>query len=265
MTRFLEANERTHHLCIGGGTSESAIVFSNSLGTDLRIWDDVIGMLPPDIRTFTYDKSGHGLSEGGAITVEDFADDLAALMDKADLSKAMVCGVSFGGMIAQSLATRRPDLVGGLVLCNTSFRIGDRESWDTRIDALDRDGLGPMTHDIIERWFSATFRSTNPVQTRGFHTMLAHMPLSGYRAVCSAIRDADLQASARNISCPTLCIAGSADLATPPPVVEALAREIPSAQYQCFDDVGHLPCIEAPGDLATAFKEHLKTLSASRD
>lgn len=263
MTRFLGANGRIHHVLMRGGPSESTIVFANSLGTDLRIWDEVIRQLRPDVKTLAYDKSGHGLSEGGATTVQDFAEDLAALMDMSGVSRALICGVSFGGMIAQSLAARRPDLVGGLVLCNTSFRIGDLESWNARLDALDRDGLGPISQGIIERWFSATFRKENPVQTRGFRTMLAHMPLQGYRAVCVAICDADLQADARNISCPTVCIAGSADLATPPPVVEALANEIPGAHYRCLDDVGHLPCIEAPGALANILNETLKTQSAS--
>ncbi len=262
MAQFAQINGKTLHFAHRAGAGGRAIVFSNSLGTDMRIWDDVIAQLPPDIPVLTSDKSGHGLSEPGAQSIADHADDLIALMDHLGLSQALICGVSVGGMIAQDLAARRPDLAAGLVLCNTAYQIGDAAFWGARIAALDADGLGALAGPVIARWFGETFRTNEPVRTAGFRTMLAHTPQAGYRAVCEAIRDANLKKATATISCPTLCVAGSSDLTTPPDSVIALANVIPGATYTCLDDVGHLPCIEAPTALAALVKKAYDQLGA---
>ena len=261
MPDFVRANGRLHHVRFRPGDGARAIVFANSLGTDLRIWDGVIQRLPPDAPILTYDKSGHGLSEGGATTMQDFAEDLAALMDTLDLREALICGVSVGGMIAQALAAARPDLAAGLVLCNTGHRIGTRESWTDRIAALDDSGLDAMADGVLERWFAPAFRHAHPDLVAGCRMMLTRTPDAGYRAVCAAIRDADLTETTSRIACPTLCIAGSHDQATPPAVVRAMADLIERGGYRRFDGVGHLPCIEAPNLLAACLCDRLEALT----
>ncbi|GLQ29125.1 3-oxoadipate enol-lactonase [Sulfitobacter pacificus] len=260
MSDFLTIQGRVHHFDLRPGTARVPIVFVNSLGTDLRIWDRVIAALPAEWTVLTYDKSGHGLSQGGARTMEEFASDLAALMEANSLEGAMVCGVSVGGMIAQALAASRSDLVAGLVLCNTAHRIGTPESWEERIAALDTTGLEAMADGIIERWFSPTFRRDHPQATAGYRMMLARTPLAGYRAVCAAIRDADLTEATQRLTCPTLCVAGTDDRATPPDLVQALSQLIPTAGFTCYDNVGHLPCIEAPDRLARDIQTHMAAL-----
>ena len=261
MPDFLRANGRLHHACFRRGSGGRTLVFANSLGTDLRIWDKVIQSLSPDQPILTYDKSGHGLSEGGSLTVSDFASDLAALMDKLGLRDAMICGVSMGGMIAQTLAATRPDLVGCLVLCNTSHRIGTPESWAERIAMLDAASLEDMADGILERWFSKAFRNTQPDLVSGYRMMLTRTPKDGYRSVCAAIRDADLTSTTSRLTCPTLCVAGSDDQATPPQSVKAMSDVISGAGYICLDDVGHLPCIEVPDRLAAILGERLEALA----
>lgn len=261
MADFAAINGRVHHYALRQGTSDHSIVFANSLGTDLRIWDRVIAALPANWTVLTYDKSGHGLSQDGARTIEEFASDLAALMDANSLEGALVCGESVGGMIAQALAMSRPDLVAGLVLCNTAHRIGTPESWEERLAALDTTGLEAMADGIIERWFSPTFRRAHPQATAGYRMMLARTQLAGYRAVCAAIRDADFTEATQRLTCPTLCVAGTDDQATPPDLVQALSQLIPTASFNCYDDVGHLPCIEAPDRLARDIQTHMAALT----
>lgn len=261
MPRFREINGRLHHYHLRTGDAGRAIVFVNSLGTDLRIWDDVIERLPHGIPTLAYDKSGHGLSAGGAVSIEDLASDLAGLMDALGLRDALVCGVSVGGMIAQVVASTRPDLITGLVLCNTGHRIGTAEVWTDRITNLDEAGIEPMADGILERWFAPCFRETCPDVVAGYRIMLTRTPATGYRAVCAAIRDADLEDHARRIVCPTVCVAGSDDLATPPDVLDALASLIPNAQCELYKSVGHLPCIEVPDMLADEILKHREAVA----
>ena len=109
------------------------IVFANSLGTDLRIWDDVRRSLDPKIPVLAMDTRGHGLSQSGPTDIATLAKDVADMMDNLGLTDALICGVSVGGLIAQSLAASRKDLVAGVMLCNTGAKIGDDATWTQRI------------------------------------------------------------------------------------------------------------------------------------
>ncbi|WP_116085088.1 3-oxoadipate enol-lactonase [Tropicimonas sp. IMCC34011] len=246
---FARVNGAVLHYLHREGTGRG-VVFLNSLGTDHRIWESAAGRLPKDIPLLFLDKRGHGLSETAPATMETFAEDVAALMDRCAMADALVCGVSIGGLIAQTLALRRPDLVGGLVLSNTGLRIGDPESWTARLDALETSGLEGMADGVLSRWFSDGFRTSNPDEVEGYRAMLTRTPKAGYAAACEAIRDTDLSGRAAEIAVPTLCIAGGADIATPPALVRALADAIPGATYEELDGVGHLPSIESPERVA---------------
>lgn len=236
------------------------VVFANSLGTDLQVWDRMIAMLPEGLRTLRLDKRGHGLSEcpAGGWSIEDLADDLIALMDRQEIKDAVVVGLSIGGLIAQSLAARRPDLCAGLVLMDTAAKIGDAATWNDRIAAVKASGLDAMADGVMERWFSAGFRSGRPEELAVWRAMLARTPPEGYAACCAAIRDADLRDAAPGLSMPTLAICGDEDGATTPEVVKATADMIPGARFELIQGAGHLPCVEQPAvctALLTAFME----------
>ncbi|MFW8595845.1 3-oxoadipate enol-lactonase [Cribrihabitans neustonicus] len=237
------------------------VVFLNSLGTDFRIWDGVISRLELPSPVLCMDKRGHGLSDEGPASIALLARDAAALMVRLGLSGGLICGVSVGGMIAQALAAQRPDLAAGLVLCNTGAKIGDAESWNARINAVLDHGIAAIAEGILERWFSAGFRAREPAALAGYRNMLTRTPPRGYAAVCGAIRDSDFSHSSANLTLPALCIAGSEDQATPPEVVEALARIIPGAGYRLIEGCGHLPCIEAPDTVAQELRQLYRQLA----
>lgn len=257
--RFAAPNGAVLHHVIREGRGRP-VVFANSLGTDLRIWQGVVAELDPRAPLLLWDKRGHGLSEEGPVDMETHAADLAGLMDLHGLSGALVCGVSVGGMIAQRLAADRPDLVGGLLLSNTGHRIGDDASWNARIDTVEREGIAAIAEPILERWLSPGYRAAQPEAMAGWRAMLTRTPASGYAATCRAIRDADLTGAARGINVPTLCLAGSDDGATPPDLLRELAGLVPGAEYRCLDGVGHLPSIERPGEVAALLRGLLERL-----
>jgi len=254
--RFARIDDTTLHYDLTAGDGVP-VVFLNSLGTDLRIWDDVLPELAPDTPILRMDKHGHGLSgEGsngnGTANMDRLISDAAGLMDHLGLAGALVCGVSVGGMIAQGLAAARPDLVRGLVLCCTGARIGDAESWAARIDTVQAGGLSPMADGILSRWFSPCFHSERPADLDGYRAMLTRTPASGYAAVCAVIRDTDLSTRSAALRLPVHCIAGEDDLATPPDLVQLLADLIPDATIETIPRCAHLPCIEAPCVVAAA-------------
>lgn len=252
--RAIRHDNRVLHAALRPGSGDKAgptVVFSNSLGTDLRIWDDVVDALPADWRLLRYDTAGHGLSSGGGgMSIKNHGADLVALMDAFAIDRALIVGLSVGGLIAQSVALTRPERVAGLVLSNTAARIGAPDLWTQRIAAIAEGGMAAIADATMERWFSARFRRERPDDLALWRTMLAHSPAEGYTALAAAIRDADFRTHASRITAPTLCIGASDDAATPPDAVRALAGLIPGAVYQELSGPGHLPCIEAPEAMA---------------
>ena len=237
-----------HYQLIGAPAGKPVIVFANSLGTDFRIWRDVIVRLAGDFAIVTYDMRGHGLSDlgGQTTTMDDHVADLAGLLDLLDTRQVIVCGLSVGGLVAQGLYAARPDLVRALVLCDTAHKIGTDESWNARIDAIRSNGIEPIARTILERWFTPAFRAEGNAAFAGYRNMLIRQPVEGYVATCEAIRDADFTEAAGRIAVPAICIVGDQDGATPPDLVLSTAKLIPGCRYEVIKDAGHIPCVEQP-------------------
>ena len=245
-----------HYQTIGAPAGKPVIVFANSLGCDFRIWRDVIVRLAGEYAIVTYDKRGHGLSDIGETpyTMDDHVSDLEALLDHLDVKKAVVCGLSVGGMIAQGLYARRPDLVRALILCDTAPKIGDVESWNARIKAVEDGGIAAISDTILERWFTPEFRKSDNPAFAGYRNMLTRSPVAGYAGTGAAIRDADFTREARLIGVPTLCVVGDQDGSTPPDLVLEMAKLIPAANYEVIAGAGHLPCVEQPESLVAVMR-----------
>lgn len=246
------------HYCAEG--TGPAVVFANSLGTDLRLWDAVLPLLP-GIRAIRFDKRGHGLSDcGPAEGIAGLATDAAALIEAVAGGPVVFVGLSIGGMIGQALAARRPDLVRALVLSNTAAKMGTAEAWNARIAAVQAGGVGSIADAVMERWFAPAFRATPALAP--WRNMLARTDAGGYAAACAAIAAADLTAQTAALRLPVLAIAGDSDGASPPDLVAATAALIPGADFRILPGAGHLPCVETPaawaGLVAPFLKEHAR-------
>ncbi|HTH96217.1 MAG TPA: 3-oxoadipate enol-lactonase [Stellaceae bacterium] len=235
------------------------IVFINSLGTDLRMWDDVVERLDGSFGVVRYDKRGHGLSEVGTTPykIEDHARDLAGILDHLGVKQAVICGISVGGMISLALSEMRPDLVRGMILSNTAHKIGTAEAWNGRIDAIKAGGIASIVETILDRWFLANFKSERSAAHRIYRRMLLRSDQAGYIATCEALRDGDFTETARKVKVPTLCIAGDGDLSVPPELTKSMAELIPNARFEVVKAAGHLPAIEQPQDFAPLIRQFM--------
>lgn len=255
--QFARINDVTiHYQIIGGPADKPVLVFANSLGTDFRIWRDVIVRLAGDFPILLYDKRGHGLSDLGQMpySIEDHATDLAGLLDFLSVKDAVICGLSVGGLVAQSLYQLRPDLVRALILCDTAHKIGTADSWNARIAQVEAHGIESIVDAIMERWFTPAFRRPENITFAGYCNMLIRQPAAGYAATCAALRDADLTEAAARIAVPTICIVGDQDGSTPPELVLSTAKLIPNARYEVIKDAGHIPCVEQPEALTEVIR-----------
>lgn len=251
--QFLKVDDAVlHYQVIGGPEDGPVLVFANALGTDFRIWRDVIVRLVGKFTILTYDKRGHGLSETGEgpVTIERHAEDLAAIIDHLGFARAIICGLSVGGLIAQQLYADRRDLVGALILCDTAGKMGDADLWNQRIAAIDANGIAALADRSMTDWFTPAFRAGRPDELAGYRTMLERQSPRGYTATCAAIRDTDLREKARQIGVPTLCVVGEHDGQTPLGAVRELAKSIPGSRFETIKGAGHLTPVETPERLA---------------
>lgn len=259
--QIFDANGIALHWREDGDPAGQPVVFANSLGTDLRLWDDLLAYLPQDgFRYIRYDKRGHGLSDcpPAPYAMDDLAQDAAALIEGLDLAPVIFVGLSIGGMIGQTLAAKRPELLKALVLSNTAAKMGSPEMWRQRIEAVSQGGIAAMSEAILDRWFAPAFRASDAAKAWGH--MLARCPVEGYLGCCAAIADTDLTASTTTLTLPTLALAGSHDGSSPPELVAQTAALITGSQCHTITDTGHLPCVEDPASygahLSAFLKEH---------
>jgi 3-oxoadipate enol-lactonase len=249
---FLQTGDFVQYYRAEGATGKPALLFANSLGSDLRIWDDVAGRLAERYHVIRYDLRGHGLSEAPAqpYSAADLAGDVVAILDRLNIQQAIVCGVSVGGLIAQAVALNFPARVRALVLSDTGAKIATAEAWQQRIDKVRADGVDSLVQMTMERWFSAGFRARCPADVRGYSLMLRQSAAAGYIGTCAALRDTDFRSVVAQIRQPALVLCGAEDIATPPELGRELAGSIPGAQFSLIEKAAHLPGVEQPNAVA---------------
>lgn len=257
---MIRAHTVLTHVVQAGPPDGLPVVFSNSLGTDLRVWDRLVPLLPPDWRLIRYDTRGHGLSScpPPPYGMGELVADAAAVLEALEVRGAVLVGLSIGGMIAQGLAAERPQLLRAMVLMDTAAKIGTEAMWDARIAAIARGGIAALEESILERWFSARFRKEAPEDLALWRHMLTRTPAEGYVGCARAIAQTDLMESTSRLRLPTLALVGSEDGSTPPDLVRETAGLIPGAEFRVIRGAGHLPCVEAPEAVAA----HIKTFVA---
>jgi 3-oxoadipate enol-lactonase len=236
------------------------LILSNSLGTTHRMWDPQVTAFTKHFRLLRYDTRGHGQSSitPGPYTIERLSWDVVHLLHFLQLKHVCFCGLSMGGMIGMFLGANAPDRFRKIVLCNTSAKVGTRETWNARIDAVQKSGMRAVAAGILERWLTPAYRSSHPVETAGILRMLEEANPEGYAACSAAVRDMDQRNILQNIKVPALVLAGTHDPATPPADGKFLAKHIPAASYVEVN-AAHLSNIEAQDDFNKCVVEFLAT------
>ena len=247
------------HYHLEGDADGMPIVFANALGTDFRLWDKIIARLPAGLRILRFDKRGHGLSScpGGDYHMDELVDDCARLLQALDIRDCLFVGLSIGGLIAQGMAIRYPQLLRAMVISNSAARIGNEAMWRERIALLRSDGIEAIADNIMQRWFARGFREQQALELAAWRNMLTRTPADGYIGCCAAIAASDFTEHSAALDLPTLLIAGREDGSVPPEVVRATADLITDSRYEVIEDAGHLPCVERPDEYARILNQFI--------
>jgi 3-oxoadipate enol-lactonase len=243
---FIKSGEAQIHYALEGDSASPVLMFSNSLGTNLSMWDPQTHNFGKKFRILRYDTRGHGQSSStpGPYSIEQLSKDVLTILDALKLDRVNFCGLSMGGMIGMWLGANAPEKLNKLILCNTGAKIGNAEGWNTRIETVRRTGMKSIASVVLDRWFTPTFRANAPATISNTQRMLEAVNPEGYASCCAAVRDFDFRAELARIRLPTLVITGAHDPATPPADGRFIAEHVPGARYVEFD-AAHLSNLEA--------------------
>lgn len=237
----------------GGNPSLPCLLFSNSLGTDMCMWDRQAAALADDFRIVRYDTRGHGRSGRGDATpdIARLGRDVLGLLDHLGIGRAHFCGISMGGLTGQWLGIHAPQRFARLVLANTASRIGSAEGWRDRAAQVRRDGMNGVADGAASRWFTPEFRAQAPSVVEPLIATLRSQDAEGYASCCDALADADLRALVTSIPLPTLVIAGAVDPVTTVADAQWMTDRIPGAAVATLP-ASHLSNIEAADAFSSA-------------
>jgi 3-oxoadipate enol-lactonase len=245
-----------HYRADGSGRP---VVLLHPVGLDLGCFDPLVREMGPGDRILRMDLRGHGRSPIGSspAALRDYAGDVYALLNQLQFGPAAVIGFSFGGMIAQVLALEWPDAVSALVVsaCPATLTEHGRGIMRERAGLTARDGMRSVVDATMTRWFSKSFRERGG--DRAFRDRLLADRLEGWTQAWRAMADLDTAPSLSSIRIPALCLAGEADVASPPAVVEAIARQIPGARFVVIPGAPHMLFVEQPRAVAAAITSFL--------
>lgn len=213
---LIQVDDVRLHVRTDGDPAGPCIVLSNSLGTDLSMWNAQAAALARDFHVVRYDTRGHGRSTLGtaAVTLERLGRDVVGLLDALAIPHARFCGISMGGLTGQWLGIHAPHRFDGLVLANTAARIGTAEGWRARAARVRREGMDGVADGAAARWFTDGFIAREQHVVERMIGRLREQSPAGYAACCDALAQADLRAALGTIAVPTLIVAGAADPVT---------------------------------------------------
>jgi 3-oxoadipate enol-lactonase len=251
-------NNDPFNIVVEGKTDGPALLFSNSLSSNLSMWDAQVEALKSEFRIVRYDSRGHGksIATGAPYSISQLGKDALAILDSLKIEKAHFCGLSKGGMVGQWLLTHHRDRIGKAILANTAAQMAPGDLWNGRIRNVAQNGMAAIVDATIERWFTKAFVDSAPKTIAAVKKMILATPATGYCGCCAAIRDMDQRESIRGITNPVLLISGDQDPATTPEMMRILLQNIKLSTWVSLS-ASHISNIEQPEAFTTAIKEFL--------
>ncbi len=241
------------------------IVLLHPVGVCGAFWDGVIAELEGEFRLIAVDARGHGGSDvpSKPFNLDDLADDVAELIRAVGQAPALVAGCSMGGMTAQAIGVRAPELLSGIVIANTAHRRNDqgRATMEARAQAALK-GMPTTLHTTLSRWFDADLQVLRPDLVLKARDWLLEADPVVHCWSWRAIRDLNYADQLAHLKVPALAIAGLRDQSTPVAAMKDLAATIPGCDYREMD-TGHLAPLEQPAQFAAHLREFANKISAA--
>ena len=230
------------------------------------IWAGLADELTARRRVITVDARGFGGAplDGGRYALTDVADNLAALLDRLNIPRATLLGMSMGGYTALAFAARHGKRLAALILADTRAAADTAEARAGRAAAIElirRDGPGAYLASSLPRLLSPGAPPALVAHLRARAETRAASLVAGIEA----LRDRpDRSGELAAIACPVLVVCGDGDQVTPPDEMKQVAAAIPGARFASVAGAGHIAHVEAPGAFGRALAGFFDDLDRTR-
>jgi 3-oxoadipate enol-lactonase len=256
----IKANGITFNYEIEGPEGAPWLVFSNSLATNLSMWDPQAADLGRSFRLLRYDQRGHGGTEApaGRYTYATLLADALAMFDTLGIARAHFCGLSMGGATALGLAEFHPDRVDRVVACDSPAMStpASAQQWEERIAAARKGGMEALVESTMARWFPPEIHAAKPPYLDEVRAMIRATPVNGFIGCSAALADHDYNTAVAAVTRPVLFIAGSKDGVTPAAMKDMNAR-LKGSRYVELAGAGHISNLDRPAEFTRAVREFL--------
>lgn len=259
MTEIINANGIDICYALDGPKDGPVVMLSNSLASNLSMWDPQVSSFAENYRVLRYDQRGHG---GTQATPPPYSFDLlladaVALIRALGIDKVHFCGLSMGGMTGQLFGAKHPELLSSLILCDTASEMPNASMWDERVETARTQGMKALTPSTLERWFTEPFRKTSPSAIARVGEMIETTPVDGFAGCCNAIAAMNHTPLLKQIKTPTLVVVGEDDPSTTVAHAEIIHKEIAGSELQILKNAAHLSNIEQAVDFNIAVRDFL--------
>ena len=255
---MVRINDTPFAVRVDGPEGAPVLLLSNSLSSDLSMWDEQVADWSRRFRVLRYDQRGHGDTPAppGPYTIAQLGGDAVGVLNHFGVARAHFCGLSLGGMVGMWLLTHAPERIDRAVLSNTSAHMGPPDLWNGRIALAKDGGMEATVEPTVKRWFPADFHAAAPAAIDRMRTMIRRTSVAGYIGCCEAIRDMDQRAAIAAIRAPVLVIIGAIDPATTPEAGRAIHAAIPGAALAVLD-AAHISNVQQPAAFTKTAAEFL--------
>lgn len=233
---------------IEGPDDGPVLALSNSIATNLHMWDRSVPELSRSFRVLRYDLRGHGASDApvGAYSLDRLGRDVVELLDHLQIGRTHFLGLSLGGFVGQWLGVYAPDRIARLILSNTSPYLAGELPFDEQIrTVLAAKDMTAIAEAFVRNWFPASWLAGPNEIVEEFRAMVATTPPQGLAGCYAALRDTDLRRTISLVTAPTLVIGGEADTVTKASHSEEIAATIQNAELVLLRGV-HILNVEQP-------------------
>lgn len=253
-------DRRLHYLVEGEG---APLLWIHGFPLGAEIYQHQLSI--PGIRHIVPDLPGFGQSDPFDLpeetTIHQYTSDLLGLLDALKIDKAIVAGLSMGGYIAFDLARVAPERLMGLILIDTKETPDDDEGRRARMSSIDTIRRTRKTRDFVDGMLPKLLADRSRDDEELVETIRSLMTSASITAVVAAQHAMAVRPDSSDvlpsIPCPTLLIAGTEDVITPPEITRRMADAIPNATLKLIEGAGHLPPIEKPDEFNETVVEFL--------
>jgi 3-oxoadipate enol-lactonase len=258
----IKANGITINYQIDGPEGAPWIVLSNSLATNLAMWDQQAADLKAQYRVLRYDQRGHGTTDApaGRYTFEQLIADALALMDGLGIKKAHFGGLSMGGATALGFAQKHPDRLDRIIVCDTPCQSTptSAQQWEERIVVAQKQGMEALVEPTVGRWFPPAVIEAKAPHVDKVRHMVRTTPVNGFIGCAAALANHDYASAVATVTRPVLFMAGEKDGVTPT-AMRKLSAALPGSRYVELPGAGHISNMDQPEGFTWAIADFLKT------